>query len=527
MTSGVYTDYDFEKHAQRVKKPVIEDMLDDSEGEETFRHQVLAEASLVRQRKGLPPPELIEEADLRYTERIEAAEQALQLGGGDSNLLLSGGDGDDEEEEDWDVESLQKRFLKSQSFSRHADTAGEEEEGDSGDYHLNSDEYYEENGRRETDLEGADLRDLANGDLAFQELLTQIRDSTDGSFNDIELDGKPIKTKSSRSPSNTFEPVEDPSEKEEMDRALAKLRDIENSPTFEDPFAECITNRGIHNWVEDDEEQLEELARQDEEKRKLEKISMLDADFSTYERVEQGALAALTGDKDRKPFDALAHIRDEVPAVSMQDIHDGYNLVYFGRPPNADYSAKLEERRRVNTHRAELAYQHMLDAGIKPTNKALTNFVGVYTEAGWLQDAEKALVLFDKHKIKATGHLYENLMQAYVRRKDLEGAHAMLATMRERKLVPTSNTFGLLMQTYSQHGLIVEALKVLEEATDRKVQLSERHVRHLRARCLKLGIKHPNMPADPLLWAKEAKLVRRQKKMASQRVIEPIRNLKF
>jgi len=303
---------------------------------------------------------------------------------------------------------------------------------------------------------------------------------------------------------------------------------------FEDPFAECSTNRGIDRWAEDSDENLAEQAREEANQRKLDMVSLLDNDVSAYERIEQGARAALAGDSTRRPsaqstINALARSGDEsgLPAASVRDVQDGYDLVYFGRPPNADYSAPLETRRHINAHRAELAFQHMLEKGVKPTNKALTNLFGVYSEAGWADKAEKALELFPKHKQKPTNLVYENLMQAYVRRKDLDKAHKMLVTMRANKLVPRGKTYGSLVQACIQRNLVVEALKVLEEASAINVKLPENHIRHLRSRCKSLGIKHPDVPADPLQWVKDVKLVRRQQKNASQRFIEPIRNVRF
>ncbi len=412
--------------------------------------------------------------------------------------------------------------MKSQSFSRQ-----EEQSEDEHHRHQQSDDFYEENGQDYLDLERGNLDDLAGGDEAFAALLAQIRDSKDGSFEGLEIDGKPVKrhaTSRNMSEEKFFE--QNLTEKEQFQVALAKLEN-RNTSVFEDPFSELSSSRGVLQGKEvpaETEEQRIAREEQAEQERKISRISVLDASLTAYEKVERGALAALKLNAER----GLAVPKDSsVPVVTMDDIRDGFDLVYFGRPPDADYSKPLPERRAINCHRADLALQHMLDSDIHPTNKALTNYLGVSTAAGFTDRAEKALTLFDRYKVKVTQHAYENIMNMHIRNRDIVRAQKTLEAMREKKIVPTPDTFGGLLQAHFQRNNVVEALKVLEEAAANSVVVPERNIRFLRSRCETLGIKHPDMPADPLAWVKEVKLTRRRMKMSSQKHIEPIRNMKF
>jgi hypothetical protein len=58
---------------------------------------------------------------------------------------------------------------------------------------------------------------------------------------------------------------------------------------------------------------------------------------------------------------------------------------------------------------------------------------------------------------------------------------------------------------------------MVEEATDRGHKLSERHLTHIRARCAKLKIQHPDIPADPNAWVKDVKKARKDARSASLR----------
>uniref|UniRef100_A0A7S3GUE0 Uncharacterized protein n=1 Tax=Spumella elongata TaxID=89044 RepID=A0A7S3GUE0_9STRA len=543
MTSGMFTDYTFDKndHGKRTKKPVIEDLLDGSDGEEEFENRLFAEAAHVRKLKGLPEMDMFTGRDIKLPSKSNqrhrlttASEEALQLTGNQKNDLEEEEDG---LEENWDAESLEQRFMQSQSFSRReeqfegdedAEAEGEGEEGEEGEdehHHQHSDEFYEENGQDYMDLERGNLDDLAGGDEAFRELLAQIRDSKDGSFEGLEIDGKPIKRQaSSRNMSEDKFFEQNLSEKEQFQVALAKWEN-RNTSVFEDPFSECSSNRGVLQGKEvaaETEEQRIAREELEEQERKINRISVLDASLTTHEKVERGALAALKHNAER----GLAVPKDSsVPVVTMDDIRDGYDLVYFGRPPDADYSKTLPQRRMINCHRADLALQHMLDSDIEPTNKALTNYLGVSTAAGFADRAEKALTLFDKHRVKVTQHAYENIMNMHIRNRNIVEAQRTLENMREKKIVPTPDTFGGLLQAHFQRNNIVEALKVLEEAAANNVVVPERNIKFLRSRCEKLGIKHPDMPADPLAWVKEVKLTRRRMKMSSQKHIEPVRNM--
>lgn len=536
VNSGVFTDYTHEPHAaKRVKSPKLEDMLSGSEGEEEFLTQLHIEADAVRKSRGQrpydseeEPEELVRQNALREgaIRRLSAAsEEAKQLGSGPAHS-----NEDDDLDDSWDAEGLEKRFQSMQSFSTHeAPHGGSDKEKMK---HQVSDDYYAEKGRDEVDLtklSNVELYDLADGDLGFKDFLTLIRDSTDGTFDDIELDGKLLKTKSSRQAKPEPEPKTYPeatlSEQEEVALALAKYNNLENEE-FEDIFAHCSNIRGSFEHVELDDEDKEEKLNQRElalaQERRMEKLSLLDAAVSKQEHVHRGALAALAGDSRSN---ALAIGQDTGDSeVTFTDVTEGFDMVYFGRPPNADYSLSRQDRCLVNMCRAELALKHMVDNGLQPSAKALAHFVGVFTEGTHIGLVDKQMSVFEQFNVRPDAFVYEKAVVGYVRAKNVEKADEFMKKTIALELRPTSRAYGVLIEAHTHRGNIVEGLKLLEDATKRNVKVPEGNLKQLRARCETLGIKHPDMPPNPVQWVKDVKLIRRRQKMASQRVIEPIRS---
>jgi hypothetical protein len=115
----------------------------------------------------------------------------------------------------------------------------------------------------------------------------------------------------------------------------------------------------------------------------------------------------------------------------------------------------------------------------------------------------------------------------HVQNRDLASVNETHKRMIEHNITPDGPTYGLLIETHLHRDLVVESIKLLEESAQRNVKIPERHLRFLRNRCSTLGIKHPDLPADPNQWVKDTKDIRRKQKQASQRVIEPIRSLSY
>lgn len=51
-----------------------------------------------------------------------------------------------------------------------------------------------------------------------------------------------------------------------------------------------------------------------------------------------------------------------------------------------------------------------------------------------------------------------------------------------------------------QRNMIVDSILMLEQSNDFDHTLLERHIRLLRSRCSKIGIKHPSIAKDPHEW---------------------------
>ena len=160
-----------------------------------------------------------------------------------------------------------------------------------------------------------------------------------------------------------------------------------------------------------------------------------------------------------------------------------WDMVEFGRAPNANYSAPLNVRRKINKARATLAFHQMLKDGHEPSSVSLDAYLSVFTEARIESDVLPVLDLYDKFGIEMSSQSYCSRVAMYVKAKDIQKAMELYGEMTQRGLVPDSTTVGLLIESATHRGLVVEALRLLEEATEKKVTIPEKNLRYLRSRC--------------------------------------------
>jgi pentatricopeptide repeat protein len=204
-----------------------------------------------------------------------------------------------------------------------------------------------------------------------------------------------------------------------------------------------------------------------------------------------------------------------------------WDLVHFGRAPDADYSAPLNVRRKIGKHRATLAFEQMQAEGVEVTPRALNMLLTVHCEAQHEEDAYKVLSQFPNFGVVPGLAAYRSMVIMHVKNKKIGKALEAKGEMIKSGVKPDGLTYGMLMESLSHRDMLVEALQLLEEASDSKVKVPEKHLRYLRSRCRTLGINHPNMRADPKLWVREMKALRRRFKHASQSKIESVRNFVF
>lgn len=214
-------------------------------------------------------------------------------------------------------------------------------------------------------------------------------------------------------------------------------------------------------------------------------------------------------------------------SFSENSIEENWALVEFGRPPDPDYSAPLVQRQKQNMQRAELTFSDMLAMGLKPDVFVLTSYMAVFAEAQRIQPTLQAFALFDKYGVVPNAKTYRVLIRMFVRCKELDKAMEIKECMGKEGLIPDGLTYGLLIETHSHRNLIVEGLKLVEEVQRVGVRVPERHLRHLRSRCKRLGVTPYGFPEDPTAWAKELKQMRRQRKGAKDRVGQPVRSAMF
>ena len=88
------------------------------------------------------------------------------------------------------------------------------------------------------------------------------------------------------------------------------------------------------------------------------------------------------------------------------------------------------------------------------------------------------------------------------------------------KIIPDAITFGLIIQGLQVNNTI-DAVKLLEECKNKyNLNIPEKNLRLLRGKLNNLGLKHPDISEDPLLWAKNIKKYRKYKgnKITNSRV---------
>jgi hypothetical protein len=126
-----------------------------------------------------------------------------------------------------------------------------------------------------------------------------------------------------------------------------------------------------------------------------------------------------------------------------------------------------------------------------------------------------------------SGFTLQWLIRMHVRRGDIDSALAVKADADNRSLALDAHSSGLLINSLTKRNMLVEALKLLEDCSDRKMLIPNSFVHLLRVRCAKLGIEHPNMPSDPNFWVKRVKADRQRTKTSPKRKLQGIQSKLF
>ena len=233
-------------------------------------------------------------------------------------------------------------------------------------------------------------------------------------------------------------------------------------------------------------------------------------------------LALANSDKDINTNDLMKQL---LAGISSDDIDNQWKMIEFGRAPEANYTEERDKRTQSNINKAEKVFHDMKRKNIKPDAATLTSLLKVYADA---DRVENALNIFDnyfrEYKVPQDARAYRVIVRMFVRTNNIEKALDITKEMEQKGLMNDSETYGILITSLTKRDMYIEALKFLEEATDKNVHIPNRHVKLLRARCEKLGIVHPNMPEDPHQWIKNVKRVRYDSRHNSKRNIEAVRS---
>ena len=173
--------------------------------------------------------------------------------------------------------------------------------------------------------------------------------------------------------------------------------------------------------------------------------------------------------------------------------------------------------------RAELVVDDMMRSGLQLDARTLNALVAVYAEAVRVHDVGKTLSRFEENEISFDCYTYRHLIRMHVRARNIDRAMELKAQSDKQGLRLEGVTYGLLIESLTHRDMLVDALKLLEEATEKKIKIPERHVKVLRARCKTLRVVHPDMPADPTQWAKDVRATRKNLRHTSDSRVEHIR----
>ena len=154
-------------------------------------------------------------------------------------------------------------------------------------------------------------------------------------------------------------------------------------------------------------------------------------------------------------------------------------------------------------------YMTFSENGIEPSCRILNDYMSVASEAMQWEKASEIITLFKvKHGIAADSTTFRHLVKMHILMSDINGCMERLKEMKSKGISADRETYGLVVATLTHRDDMLGAIQILEEAHNNGIRISNRHIKKLRARCNKLGIQHPFIYPDPMLWVKDVSKVR-------------------
>lgn len=286
-----------------------------------------------------------------------------------------------------------------------------------------------------------------------------------------------------------------------LQRKVVQRLQAESTDILSDPFVDVPNLKGLLTLTKVDEQTLQ-----------------LEAELQQQAEQQISTLKLLDGSSDDHQM-ALDTLRKQV--------NREWDFFAFGRAPPPDYSLSPQQRQDINKHRAILLFEDMQQKGIEPSIVTWNKLLAVHAEAVKVEEAMAIFASIQEVGIAVNNRTYEPLIRMHLRNKDLESAIAAKDEAIMNNIVPTEESFGMLVQSLARRDETLNALKMLEQASSLGVKLHERNLKLLRTQCEKLGLTHPDLPANPLQWAKDVKVRRRQLKQTSRRKIQRLDSLSF
>lgn len=186
--------------------------------------------------------------------------------------------------------------------------------------------------------------------------------------------------------------------------------------------------------------------------------------------------------------------------INKNSVDLEWNKILFVRAAAPNYDINYDYRHQINISKARNFFIELLVDKLPLNIITLNAFLSVYSEAMTFDDAYNVLQFFYFFESKPDDRSLRHLSRMHIRAKDIYGSLKLKlkAELIDQKF--DEESYGLLIKSMIQRNMIVDSILMLEQSNDFDHTLLERHIRLLRSRCSKIGIKHPSIAKDPHEW---------------------------
>lgn len=212
---------------------------------------------------------------------------------------------------------------------------------------------------------------------------------------------------------------------------------------------------------------------------------------------------------------------------------DEWDLVEYGKAPDPDYTIPFHIRRQLFVNRANALFNKIVpskahEPRLSVTVTTLNSYMYVLAEAFRVDEAMNIFKnSFKTMKLKPDNFTYKVLIRMFIRKKDLDSALKCKQDADKKNIMLLGESYGILIESCMHRDKVVEALKLFEEASSKKLRINEKYLKVLRGRCRNLRVEHPDLANDPNQWVRDTKEMNKRMKGFSNSVVQELRSAVF